>query len=274
MAGKSSKKKSKSLTPHQPTALGLSLTRAGMPALDSVVAIFPLAPSGAAVGVTGTKYRIIRTTEVDGYEPIATSQGDIGVSLAAAAPPTGDKFQGTDRKAAKLSIVKKKPESFTDLRPLINSLTEESQMVHHVPKITKDSTMNRVDEEKRNVSVRAFLYAASRENDNDFHLIVGRDPAKTPEMYMTMELSGLPPLSSPHFKKLKSARDSYKTFFADNLPGLSYDFYDPPIPIDVAGSLFFDVTHSSGQRPGPKSLKSRMPVIWEVHPITTITFEP
>ena len=184
MAGKSSKKKSKSLTPHQPTALGLSLTRAGMPALDSVVAIFPLAPSGAAVGVTGTKYRIIRTTEVDGYEAIATSQGDIGVSLAAAAPPTGDKFQGTDRKAAKLSIVKKKAESFTDLRPLINSLTEESLMVHHVPKITKDSTMNRVDEEKRNVSVRAFLYAASRENDNDFHLIVGRDPAKTPEMYM------------------------------------------------------------------------------------------
>ena len=146
-----------------------------MPALDSVVAVFPLAPSGAATGVTGTKYRIIRTTEVDGYEPIATSQGDIAVSLAAAAPPTGDKFQGTDRKAAKLSIAKKKAESFADLRPLINSLTEESQMVHHVPKITRDSTMNRVDEEKRNVSVRAFLYAASREADNDFHLIVGRD---------------------------------------------------------------------------------------------------
>ena len=273
MASKSSKKKPKAAA-NQATAQGLNLTRAGMPALDSVVAIFPFVPSGAAAGVTRSKYRIIRTTEVDGYEAIATSQGDIGVSLAAAAPPTGDKFQGTDRKAAKLSIAKKKAEIFTDLRPLINSLTAESLMVHHVPKITKDSAMNRVDEEKRNVSVRAFLYAASRENDNDFHLIVGRDPKKTPEMYMTMELSGLPPSSSADFKKLKSARDSYKTFFADNLPGLSYDFYDPPIPIDVAGSLFFDVTHSSGQRPGPKSLKSRMPVIWEVHPITTITFEP
>ena len=130
MASKSSKKKSKSLAA-QPTAQELNLTRAGMPALDSVVAVFPLAPSGAAAGATATKYRIIRTTEVDGYEPIATSQGDIAVSLAAAAPPTGDKFQGTDRKAAKLSIAKKKAESFTDLRPLINSLTDESQMVHH-----------------------------------------------------------------------------------------------------------------------------------------------
>ena len=55
---------------------------------------------------------------------------------------------------------------------------------------------------------------------------------------------------------------------------MTYDFYDPPIPIQVEGSLFFDMSHATGQRPGPQSLKSRMPTIWEVHPISSITFEP
>jgi hypothetical protein len=44
------------------------------------------------------------------------------------------------------------------------------------------------------------------EEDNDFHLVVGRDPAKS-ERYMTVELSGLPPESSPHFGRLNEARD-------------------------------------------------------------------
>ena len=69
-------------------------------------------------------------------------------------------------------------------------------------------------------------------------------------------------------------RDVYKGFFASNLPGGTYDYYDPPIPVEVEGSLFFDMTHATGQRPGPQSLKSRMPTIWEVHPITKMVFEP
>ena len=124
--------------------------------------------------------------------------------------------------------------------------------------------------------VSAFMYAASREADNDFHLIIGRDPKVTPEMYMTMELSGLPPASSPSFKPLKAARDAFKNFFktrvGSQLPGLTYDFYQPPIPVQIDGSLFFDMTHAQGSHPGPPSLKSRMPVIWEVHPITV--FKP
>jgi hypothetical protein len=96
-------------------------------------------------------------------------------------------------------------------------------------------------------------------------------------MYMTMELSGLPPSSHASFKKLKAARDAFKKFYNDNLggnlPGTSYQFPDPPIPVEIEGSLFFDMSHASGSRPGPKSLKSRMPVIWEVHPISKMTFE-
>ena len=143
-------------------------------------------------------------------------------------------------------------------------------MIKHKPKIKTTASQGRVAAENKNIKVKAFLYAASREDDNDFHLIIGRATTKTPEMYMTMELSGLPPDNSPALDELTDARKDYKAFFKTDLPGFSYDFYDPPIPVTVEGSLFFDMSHASGTRPGPPSLKSRMPTVWEVHPITAI----
>jgi hypothetical protein len=157
------------------------------------------------------------------------------------------------------------------VQALIASLTADNAMVHHVPLIGTSSTSNRVTEEQRNVHLVGFLYAASREADNDFHLIIGRDPTALPEMYMTMEVSGLPPANSPAFQQLKTARTSFMSFFGPHAPLLTYDFYHPPIPVVVEGSLFFDMTHAVGQHPGPPSLKSRLPTIWEVHPVTAIT---
>ena len=89
-----------------------------------------------------------------------------------------------------------------------------------------------------------------------------------------MEVSGLPPTRADSFTQLKSARNSFQGFFGQMAPGASYDFYDPPIPIRVEGSLFFDITHAHGRSPGPPTLHPHMPVIWEVHPISTIEFEP
>jgi len=259
----------------------LSLLRAEMPALDSIHKTIAFTPRPGA-----PSYHIIRTTETDQYETapaarkiaklIRTKGAPSAAALAAAVkakPSTGEKFAGTDRKAAKLSKAEGEVENFGDLQDLIASLTPESDMIHHKPKkITTKATSGRVQEEQRNVSVSAFLYAASREADNDFHLIVGRDPESSPEMYMTMEVSGLPPKNDPNFDfaDLNAARNSFKGFFGANLPGGTYDFYDPPIPIQIEGSLFFDMTHATGSRPGPHSLKSRMPTIWEVHPLTSI----
>ena len=253
--------------------------RAGMPAMDSIHTTMAFAPKSG-----GPTYRIIRTTETDAYEttPPAVKltrmlriKGAPPIAALAAAvkakPPKGDDFAGTARKAAKLSKAVATLESFKDLKDLIGSFAPESQMIKHKPPITTAATSNRAKEEKRNVSVSAFLYAASREADNDFHLIVGRDQKRTPEMYMTMELSGLPPKTAPAFPDLDSTRKAYKKFFgATKLPGFTYDFYDPPIPVKIEGSLFFDMTHATGARPGPQSLKSRMPTIWEVHPLTSI----
>jgi hypothetical protein len=234
-----------------------------------------VAPAGAGTGAAGptpkNSYQILRTTQVDEYEPdVAPS----AVPMTSA--PVSDTFDGTARKAAKLSISESEVEPFEDLADLIALLPEHEAMVNHHPKITTASGAGRVDEEERNVRIRAWIYAASREDDNDFHLIVGRDPAESPT-YMTMEISGLPDESSPHFDQLDRARRDYKSFFQHTdagLPGTTYDFYQPPVPVEIEGSLFFDMSHASGARPGPADLRPDMPVVWELHPVTAIVFEP
>ena len=258
----------------------LTPLRAGMPALDSIHKTIAFAPKAG-----GPTYHIMRTTETDAYEQTPTALKLTKLLRAKGAPPsaalasavkakpsTGDNFAGNDRKAAKLSKAKPATKKFNDLKDLIASLAPESTMIKHKPKITTAPTFGRVKEEERNVGVAAFLYAASREADNDFHLIVGRDHTLTPEMYMTVEVSGLPPKGDAtlDFTDLNAARSAFKKFFGPKLPGGTYDFYDPPIPIKIEGSLFFDITHATGSSPGPHSLKSRMPTIWEVHPLTSI----
>ena len=248
------------------TALPGLANRPGLPAPDSVVAVTPAGPGG--------KYTVIHTNEMDAYEEGAP-QGP-GVMGVLPALPVGDNFSGTARKGAKLSISTAATENFKDVKDLINTFVAHDKMVNHKPTITTTATSNRVKEEERNVHVTAFIYAASREADNDFHLIIGRNPNATPETYMTMELSGLPPSTSPSFTQLKAARDAFKKFFKQigkNTPGLTYDFYQPPISVQIDGSLFFDMSHATGPRPGPPSLKSRMPVVWEVHPITKIVLK-
>ncbi|HEX7174160.1 MAG TPA: hypothetical protein VF240_02585 [Pyrinomonadaceae bacterium] len=265
----------------------LDLMRTGMPARDSIVKVWRHSKPSGAKKTSGAKsmkaaasgvaaFRIIRTNEVDGYEKGATAEGTLAKMSAAtpSAAAANDNFTGTQRRAAKISIAKAPLRTYTDLKNLVRYLPTDESMIKRTPKIGKTATSDRVEEEMRNVRVKVFLYAASRENDNDYHLILGRDPSKTPELYITMELSGLPPADSTAFAKLKAARDAFKAHFASDLPGKTYDFYDPPRPVEIEGSMFFDIGHATGTRPGPRSLKSRMPTVWEVHPITKIVFNP
>jgi hypothetical protein len=278
----------------------LELLRRGMPAQDSIH------DDSVTFKSKGRTYRILKTTEVDSYETTPTAmalrkvlhgnQKPAPAAIAAAAklptakrPPVkgprvkgprggkpapaagGEIFAGQARMAAKLSKANGPVVSFPDVSKLIASLPPVAQMVAlHIP---IDAKSNRVRQEQRNIHVTGFLFAASREADNDFHLIVGTDPNSNavPETYMTMEVSGLPPAGIPPLADLNSVRTAYEGFFgANKLPGAGYHFYQPPIPVQIDGSLFFDESHATGQAPGPPSLKSRMPTIWEVHPITNI----
>ena len=255
-----------SLLESQPAAA----TRRGLPAIDSVDAV----KSFTAPTASGRTFQIIRTNEMDAYDKKAVKPLDVAVpSFAATKAAGGDNFAGTARKAAKLSLPDADTESFDDVAGLIASLPKDTKMIKHNPKIKDTATSGRTKEELRNIRVKAFIYAASRESDNDFHLIVGRDPDADTEVYVNMELSGLPSKTGDAFNQLKAARDAYKAFFKNKLPGNTYDFYHPPVPVTIEGAIFFDITHATGAHPGPASLKSRIPTIWEVHPISFIEFE-
>ena len=258
--------------------MAISNARPGLPDPKSVVAEIPFSapgekmPTTEAPGAPPPRFRIIRTNEVDQYEK-PPSKASVAESVFVEAPPPGDNFKGTSRKASKLFISDAKTEKFKDLGDLIKTFPAHKDM--RKKKIATDAKSKRVPEENRNVRLTAFLYAASVEDDNDYHLIFGRDPdAGGQEVYMTMELSGLPPSNFKSRKALETARKAFKKFFQTNfagqLPGKSYDFYDPPIRVDIEGSLFWDASHAKGSRPGPKSLRDKMPVVWEVHPIAKI----
>jgi hypothetical protein len=231
------------------------------------------APSGLhpAGDALSARYRILRTLEVDEYDKLVPAAA-IPLLLEPRPAPSDNAFRGKSRRAAKLSVADADMEVFTDVKDLIATLPDHNSMMEHRGLSTEPDN-NRVEEERRNARVGAFLYAASLENDRDYHLIIGRDPAKSPT-YMTVEVSGLPPASSPHAKRLRAARAAYFEFFGDSLPGTSYDFYDPPIPVEIEGSLFFDFSHAEGSRPGPSKLRPKMPVVWEIHPVSKIVFEP
>jgi hypothetical protein len=45
------------------------------------------------------------------------------------------------------------------------------------------------------------------------------------------------------------------------------------MPVEIGGSLFWDATHAGGgPTPGPQEFKPQ--TLWEVHPVTILTFEP
>ena len=173
--------------------------------------------------------------------------------------------------AAKLSIATGTPQSFSDIGDVLDSLTPDATM--RAMNISKGPDSARVTEEQALVTVTAFLYASSRESDNDFHCIVGRDP-KLPARFMNVEVSALPPSTSEFFAALRTARNQFKAFFTangDGLPTGGYDKYDPPIPVKITGSVFFDVDHVP-PAVGPTGLKPQS--AWEIHPVSDIQFEP
>src|SRR5262245_23141373 len=80
-------------------------------------------------------------------------------------------FEGHDREAAKTSIAPTTQiENFDSLEDLLDDLPEDADMLNHHPPITRDQNSKRVAEERRNVRVKGWIYAAKLEDDMDFHL--------------------------------------------------------------------------------------------------------
>jgi hypothetical protein len=234
----------------------------------------PSVSPGAPSAVAPTRITSKKTARTFAYVRVADPDSEIEKfelppgGLAAASP---DNFHGTDRKAAKISISDGSTQTFSDLAALLDSslFLPDDQMVNHDPPIPKTANSGRVEEEQHNVVVTAFLYASAKEPDNDFHCIVGTEPGQPPR-FLNVEVTGLP-LSGPFRAQLKTVRDKFKEFFGQDLPGKGYSKFDPPIPVRISGSLFFDVDHPAGAV-GPTGLKPT--TAWEIHPVTDIEFEP
>src|SRR5258708_20807944 len=115
----------------------LDLLRPGMPAIDSIH------DDSVTFKARGRTYRILKTKEVDTYETSRTAvalgkvlkgkRAPAPAAIAAAvktAPPAGEDFAGTARKAAKLSIAAAPTQNFTDLSKLIASLPAVSPVAN------------------------------------------------------------------------------------------------------------------------------------------------
>lgn len=176
-------------------------------------------------------------------------------------------FAGHDRKVAKTSIVAASipVEEFETLDELLESLPSDQEMIEQ--NISKDADSDRVDNELRMVRVKkAWLYAVKLEDDQDFHLIVGTSPGAQTSAFLNCEVSGLPEENSPGFTRLKAVRQQLFDILG-KFPGKKYARPTPPLPIEIAGSLFFDVDHAAGTV-GPHPF--RPATAWEIHPITSL----
>ena len=137
-------------------------------------------------------------------------------------------------------------------------------------KVNADSP--RSPEERRNVTVTAFLYATKKEADNDFHLLIGDNPAGGDGRFMTSEVSGLPNPDDGLTPQFLRVRDQYKAFFTSTgqeLPSDRYVRFSPPVPVTVTGSIFFDVDHRIGE---VRSGDIAPGTVWEIHPVSDIQF--
>lgn len=230
-------------------------------------------PTVQFVSPKGTRYATWETDDPGSEEEFARELAEELRRMSPAdrlAAANTENFIGHDRKAAKTSIATADVESFDDLRDLLGSLPDDEAMLNHNPPITEDEGSDRVDEEERNVSIACYLFATKKEADNDYHLILGEVGSHGPHSLMTAEVSGLP-RTGPTRTRLKIPREAFQEYFADQPIGSRYRVFDPPIPVKVTGSLFFDVDHPAGAV-GPTGMRPR--TAWEIHPVTEITLEP
>jgi hypothetical protein len=214
------------------------------------------------------KYQVTQTNQVDEVE--AAERVSTPLRSLARTAGSGDIFAGTDRRDPKTSIATGGLKSFATIAALRSSFPTDSHMKSLG--ITRAPDSERVPDEQYNVSVEGYIYAASKESDNDFHLIVGDKDCAAGSCFINVEVSGLPQdPSESSYANLASVRTKFLAYFNNQEPKRAYKKFDPPISVILTGSVFFDVDHPAGSV-GPAGFKPSS--AWEIHPLTDITFEP
>jgi hypothetical protein len=135
----------------------------------------------------------------------------------------------------------------------------------------------RVPDEEKNVTVAAYLIAAAKERDNDFHLILQDKDCTDPSCRLSVEVIGRPRRDNSSSGVLKAARQFFQEQWPlyskeHDIPTVgSFDFVIKPVLVRVTGSVFYDVDHGAGHS-GPPGYKPGS--AWEIHPVTSFEFDP
>jgi hypothetical protein len=94
-----------------------------------------------------------------------------------------------------------------------------------------------------------IAHEANRARCRVTHWMMPSAPARHPRNpYFLRALSDYCLVSSPLKTKMR-----VKSIFGASGPGMTSDFYQPPIPIAIEGSLYFDMSHATGQLPARKA---------------------
>ena len=184
-----------------------------------------------------------------------------------------DVFTGKLRADVKTSYVNFPADTFFFIKDFHKWLPDDEYM--HKYSDARFNDRPRCKEENKNVVLAdLFIYGVKREDDNDYHIILGSShKLHKDQPYFSAEISGLHDPSSASYQTLKAVRAKFKAYFGDDI-NKEYVFVasekHPPIHIDyISGSLFFDNHHYSGH----SSVQGfKVCSAWEIHPVTSIVF--
>ena len=178
-----------------------------------------------------------------------------------------DSYAGSARAAAKTSFASVSYTTYASVTALRATLQTDAFM----QSLGLTNSSNRSTYEKRNVIITtAYLFAISRESDNDYHMIIG-DASGASANILNSEGSGLPASSASSYTAIKAVRDAIKAKFGtDFCTTTGYTHFSPAIKLTtLKASMFYDIDHAPGTV-GPSS--NRPNTSWEMHPINTIAF--
>jgi hypothetical protein len=227
-------------------------------------------PAPRAVTIRGRTH-LIHPTGERGEHDVEELEKEAPAVAAASNIPAADRFKGTVRRLPKTTIFAGEPKAFDSVSALRAWLPDNDTM--KALRIGKGPTVNRVAQERFNVTVPAYIYAFRKESDNDYHVIIGDPPDADSPQYLNAEVSGIPTGGTDANRNtLWTVRRAFKEAFqvGDQGPD-AYFRPDPPVPVTVTGSLFWDPEHEPPHTVGPASFSPG--TAWEIHPISAIEFQ-
>jgi hypothetical protein len=263
-----------------PFFLALSFSLAGTAQIrDTIKFLYqPFTGDSALLEIEPGKYIVVyNDTEV-----VYDGDDDNGFELTGIQCPTvndalkcaSNIFQGCIRGNVKTTMLSKSATHFKTVKELQAVLPNKASMKSKG--ISSLETGGRDVEENRNVLVEtAYLFAIYKEDDNDYHMIVGSTPNLKTAVLMNIEISGLPRSANAAIKaKFKIPRSRIETvsYFKDIpcKPSPIKLLKTPIVLKNIKGSLFWDSQHSGGGV-GPKAARPKS--AWEIHPVIDLTVQ-